>query len=362
MTGADKGKEIARKPSKNLPDDAVDPEGENVGFIWNMTTQVSLPRTKPKIPSIQRSDGSMSVTMTPSGGAWAYGKYPRLLVALFSSFIAAKADCVDFERQTIYIDGSFRKFFESLGPSIGGLTYEVIREQLVNFLGMSFVLKQTTEDDDMGVAFTVGRDYHVNWGRDADDYVNYVRFTPEYWTQLTKNSVPVSIAMVKKLSSSVLALDIYLWLTRRYRGLTRRAFVPWSKLEDQFGIGGPSKTASRDFKKAFRKALDRVLAVYDDANVVVGRNGVTLFPSKTSVPTVEDKRLDKLMEKRQRVSREKKVRDEKVEWRTQYTIPYYAAAETFTQDELYEHFQGETDDCPVCRYSKENVKYHGVWK
>jgi hypothetical protein len=83
-----------------------------------------------------------------------------------------------------------------------------------------------------------------------------------------------------------MSLDIYSWLTRRYSYLREPQSITWEQLSRQFG--GSSATLRR-FRQTFRNALKDVLLAYPQAKVVSGKNGITLFPSATSVPTAREK-------------------------------------------------------------------------
>ena len=91
-----------------------------------------------------------------------------------------------------------------------------------------------------------------------------------------------------------MALDIYVWLTYRNSYLRRPTLVPWAALQAQFGAGySDSAQGLRDFKKAFREALKKVVTIYQ-VQVDDQPRGLLMRPSRTHVakltnPTSGDK-------------------------------------------------------------------------
>jgi hypothetical protein len=83
-------------------------------------------------------------------------------------------------------------------------------------------------------------------------------------------------------------LSIYIWLAYRLHVLTKPTPISWLSLHSQFGAGFKKV---RQFKPTMTDALSMALAVYPEAEVSIGQDGVTLFPSPPAIPKAEAKRL-----------------------------------------------------------------------
>jgi hypothetical protein len=85
------------------------------------------------------------------------------------------------------------------------------------------------------------------------------------------------------LSSSSMALDVYVWLAQRLYRITpnRPQFVPWTAMHEQFGQGF---ARVRDFRRRFLHTLDQVHSVYASARLDEDETGLTLHHSRPPVP------------------------------------------------------------------------------
>lgn len=121
---------------------------------------------------------------------------------------------------------------------------------------------------------------------EAGRWKSVVRLTPKFFAEAIENPVPIDLRAYKALRGSVMAMDIYAWLTHRMAYTTRTTRpIPWASLKLQFGSGLPDDDQGRrDFKKAFLRNLKLVLTVYPAARVDVSEAGLVLHPSPTSVP------------------------------------------------------------------------------
>ncbi len=76
--------------------------------------------------------------------------------------------------------------------------------------------------------------------------------------------------------SSSMAIDIYLWLAFRLKGIEKETPVSWASLWKQFG---PRVGALRNFRTQFVGPLHMALGAYEKAKVTVGDRGLLLEPS-----------------------------------------------------------------------------------
>jgi hypothetical protein len=96
-----------------------------------------------------------------------------------------------------------------------------------------------------------------------------VRLSETFYNQLRDPRVPLDEAALRQLRRSSMAVDAYLWLAYRLRGLRGPTRVGWTALRQQF-----------------REALEMALAVYPEAarrGVRVVEDGLLLAPADPPV-------------------------------------------------------------------------------
>jgi Plasmid encoded RepA protein len=103
--------------------------------------------------------------------------------------------------------------------------------------------------------------------------------------------VPVREEAISAIGTRSLPIDIYIWLAYRLHILTRPTPISWLSLHSQFGSG---VKRVRQFKPTMTDALSMALAVYPEAEVSVGQDGLTLFPSPPAIPKAEARHLGML--------------------------------------------------------------------
>ena len=110
-----------------------------------------------------------------------------------------------------------------------------------------------------------------------------VRLSEEYFRSLGRHAVPLDHRAVAALSSSSMALDIYVWLAQRLHRIRpgKPQFVPWTSLQEQFGQGFGRL---RDFRRRFLQTLRQVCDAYPAARIDADEKGLTLEHSPPPVP------------------------------------------------------------------------------
>lgn len=97
-----------------------------------------------------------------------------------------------------------------------------------------------------------------------------------FYSELRRHPVLVDRAALRELTTSPLAIDIYLWLAFRLHALPKETPIGWDKLWRQFG---PKVGALKNFKTQFEGPLHLALSAYPSAKVRVGDRGLLLEPS-----------------------------------------------------------------------------------
>lgn len=263
-------------------------------FISKLMTQVSLPYRRPKngIKEVVRRNGTLTAKFTATGDSLPYGKYPRLFEMYACTMVKTGDPSFDPETRTLNLGTTFREFLRLLNIEIGGRQLKTIKPQLDNLFRCAYTISNDTDSTSNGVAFTVATKWQIDWLRNEPQerglFENWVQFSQEYIDYLRDSPVPVDLSIVAKLNSPM-SLDVYWWLTRRYSYLHERQSITWQQLYSQFG----STNILPAFKQSFRKAVYDVEYVYPQAQILCGRNYVTIYPSETSVATTAQTRLAK---------------------------------------------------------------------
>jgi len=101
-----------------------------------------------------------------------------------------------------------------------------------------------------------------------------------FFEQLKRHPVPIEDAAIRAISNNSMALDVYLWLAYRLHVLQARCPISWAALKAQFGKGF---VRTGHFRAAFQDSLQVALAVYPNAKVESGPEGLVLHPSPAPI-------------------------------------------------------------------------------
>lgn len=279
------------------------------GFVSRVASQVSLPYRRTNDRQIVRRNGDLTVTFTALGSEMPYGKWPRLFDAYLATMVTSQDSSYDPSRRRLYLGGTWRSFMKRLGANVGGSQLKVIRQQMENWFKTSYMVERATDEKSQGIAFQVGQAWRVDWIREEPQedvlpgFENWIEFGERFIEKVVcDNPVPVSLEALSKLGKSPMALDVYLWVNRRMSYLYAPQLVPWQLLYQQFG----SDSRMAKFKENFKKSVDRVIDAYPSVNITISdERGVTLFPSRTAVPTTAQTRAAELLSKQSRERSEK---------------------------------------------------------
>ncbi|NMM97045.1 replication protein [Bifidobacterium sp. DSM 109960] len=358
---------VDNTPSKDL----VPPEGEpwmSHGFVSKIAAQVSLPYRRPKdgTKEIVRRNGTLEVRFATGADSLPYGKYPRLFELWACTMIKTGDPCFDPETNTLNLGATFREFLRLIGVNIGGRQLKSVKPQLERLFECSYHISNNTKTQTNMRNFVVAEKAHIDWLRDKPQrtgrFENWVQLSKGYVDMLREYPVPVDLKVISRLRKPM-ALDIYWWLTKRVYNLHKPSTITWAQLYQQFG----NNSELRKFKENFKEALADVLAVYP-ADVTVGPQRVTIFPSNTSVPTVAQTRA---AEKRARLERVHDSRGAEVKAAdpedTGHWQKFDAKWEVFTTSELFdvtaarEHRDAlvRRENCRFCKFDQRNEEHHG---
>jgi hypothetical protein len=119
-------------------------------------------------------------------------------------------------------------------------------------------------------------------GRQGRLSLEVARLSEKFFEQLMKHPVPLEEAAIRALANNSAAIDAYIWLAYRLHSLKAPRLVAWSALKAQHGS---SYRAMHHFKPRFLGTLALAMAVYPEAKVDVGDDGILLCPSRPPVST-----------------------------------------------------------------------------
>lgn len=126
-----------------------------------------------------------------------------------------------------------------------------------------------------------------------------MRLSASFFKNITDSPVPIDLRVLRALSKSPLAMDIYAWLVYRIFLLRVKnrpgVVIPWHSLKLQFGADyGDSQRGLIDFKKRFLQRLKEAQLFYPEANVTAKENGLFVGASRLHTRHTGDAKLSRL--------------------------------------------------------------------
>lgn len=209
-----------------------------------------------------------------------FGPKPRLILGYLNT------QAILQQSAFIEVEESLTAFVKRLNLDTKGRNMRIIKDQLARLaaadLRFGVSLDKETATTFKGQIVT---EFDLWLPKDERQRVLWptsVRLDASYFESLVRHAVPLDDRALGALSHSAMALDVYAWLAQRLHRVHPRetAFIPWSAMKDQFGVGYASL---RKFRQVFRVTLSQVLAVYPSARVSLDDRGVGL---KNSPPPV----------------------------------------------------------------------------
>lgn len=243
-----------------------------------------LPQSKPDSPSVRKTNGNSSITVSASNGEWAYGAAPRMFLIYIRSLIKNGSDRVNEEHHIVYLDDTYNSFCNSVGIKYSGSNKDNVMKMVENLATTSIVLKNWSTDGFIAHSFFVANTVALNYGTD-ENKKSFIEFSPEMWALLTENCVPLNPSIVRQLRNDALALDVYQWLAFRAHAMRHETRVTWEALLMQFKYDG---YPMREFRRKFKRALEKIQLAWPELKVEVTETGVIVRPSLPSIQSGND--------------------------------------------------------------------------
>ncbi len=267
---------------KVLSDDA-----EQLGFTYSGFALTSLPHRTSK-ETIWRREGHNLTLLLESGRdrtgnhiGIPYGSYARFILLFLQT------EAVKTRSREIELGRSMRVWLGSMGLSIGGVTYQAVKEQAkrISTCRLTFFGSNGRLDVRSNGGF-VQTEISMSGLVDGDQpslWQDRVILDEQFYRALCEHPVPISEASLRAIGPRSMVLDIYIWLAYRLHALRDNTLVSWPAITAQFGAGF---SRSRRFKEHFLECLEIALAAYPDARVSIDPKGVVLHPSRPPVAKI----------------------------------------------------------------------------
>lgn len=265
---------------------------ERIDFLHTVQAQCGLPYKNPgdDVREWDRKQGTAALrieagsAIDPQTGQFVhlglpYGEKPRLvLIHLASEAVRNQTPVVD-------VEDSMTSFARSLGIETNGHHLRMLKDQLARLASATIRLGVVEEGRALQINTQIVSAFDLWFPKQPDQRVLWpstVRLSEEYYQSLGRHAVPLDHRAIGALSSSSMALDVYVWAAQRlHRVPSRRPqFVAWDTLHQQFGQGF---ARVRDFRRRFLHTLRQVMATYPDAKIEADEKGLTMHHSRPPV-------------------------------------------------------------------------------
>ena len=252
---------LAGLPHRDLP----------AGKEWLIETGFARLLVRPGIRL--RDDNSVEHIGVP------YGTYARLLLIDWQTEALAR------NSRDIRMGPSASAVVARLGVNRGGASNAKVVHQLERLAtcSMDFAFGNDRRGVIVNQRLVEGFEYAGE--RDARTrqdmrLVERVMLSQSFYDELRRHPVLVDRTALSHLTTSPMAIDIYLWLAFRLHSLEKETSIGWDRLWRQFG---PNVGELRNFKTQFAGPLHLALSAYGQARVRVIERGLLLEPSPAPI-------------------------------------------------------------------------------
>lgn len=276
---------------------------DNVGYMARALVQACLPIREPKGSPLGwgRRSGDTVLYLQPGLVAdtsvtdgmpkmvslgYPFGALPRLYLAWLTTEVKRT------KSREIYLGGSQLEFMRSLGiTGKAGTDYRRLKEQLTRLWAARISISSHTKDEITGAVTDVK--HHLSivdsstafWvpsdGSQVAGFESTIRLSELFYNEIVDHPVPINMQTLRELSSSAMAMDVYIWLTYRLYSVRSPTKIYWEHLMAQFG--SEVKDMSK-FRQSFKMALAQVFSAGYTPKLDVQTSCITLFPSALSIP------------------------------------------------------------------------------
>ena len=245
----------------------------------------TLPHRRQQSHRFERVNGRHSVRMSaPRRLGLPFGTYPRLLLAYLTT------QAVRTKGLEIELGASPNDLARKLGLSpISGPrgTAPRLQEQLRRLLSMRLDWKTSLGLAPRSSGSACATAGGTAWWKPLRQLLSsrptwrsQIVLSQDFFEEITRSAVPVDLRAIRQLQRSLLAIDLYVWLTFRMSYLKKPTLVPWQGLQNQIGA---DFSRYRDFRRHVLKRLSQVVSIYPEVRVASRPTGLLLLPSAPHV-------------------------------------------------------------------------------
>lgn len=262
-------------------------EAGALGYMGRALIQATMPHSKVEGNEFVRKNGSFTLTMlAPSEIGLPYGSIPRLLTAWMST------EAVRTRQRELVLGRSLSEFMNQLGLTpTGGRWGSITRlkDQMRRLFSSTISYRQENTGGEAGMNIQVAEGWQLWWEPQNPDqaalWESTLLLTPRFFNEIINHPIPLDIRVLKALSRSPMALDIYCWLTYRMSYLKRNIEIPWGALQLQFGANYANDAQGiRNFKRYFLEGLKKIQPLWPSLSAGSSENGLLLKPSQPHIP------------------------------------------------------------------------------
>jgi hypothetical protein len=260
-------------------------EAGALGYMARALVQATMPHKRTAGEVFLRRNGQLTLRMMadPEVGL-PYGTLPRLLVAWLTTEAARTKE------RTLVMGPTLSAFMAKLDltPSGGARGDSTrLKEQLQRTFSCAIACLYNAQEYQAYMRFALADQYILWWDKKRPDEVTWqstVTLGERFFEEAVGCPVPVDMRVLKALTRSPLAIDIYTWLSYRMSYLKRRTAIPWGALQAQFGSDYPlTARGRRNFKSNFLQQLRKVHVLYPMASFEMTEGCLILLPGKPHV-------------------------------------------------------------------------------
>lgn len=269
-----------------------EPGGDDRTFMHSIMCQVGLPRSKVAGNEFERRSGR-GILAVRAGKVFdgknlvqqpiPYGPKPRLILAYLNTAALRNNSPV------VPVGDSASQFMRMLGIQPGGGprgSYTSFKKQAQALAACDMTLGYLDPQGQPQTYYGKPIESFSAWAPGPEGqkvlWPGVIRFSESYYLTLRAHAIPMDMRAIMALSESALAMDIYaMFSDRLHRIKGHNLLLHWANLKDQFG---QEYQNTKDFRDAFLKALQHVLAVYPKARIKQVTGGLLLLPSPPPIP------------------------------------------------------------------------------
>ncbi|MEV6071837.1 replication protein RepA [Nocardia sp. NPDC052001] len=277
-------------------------EEQELVYTTSYLAQVCLPYRDPgDVPVWQRRNGDIVMTVRPgyttdplSGKAVSLG-YPTGVVPRWALFYVIN-EALQNESPTIVLGDGVVEFFRKINPEgkitggkTGSLTRMITQTNKLFNAAISVERKRVGPDGERATLTTNMSVAHrvLMWGEGGDDRA-VIQLSADFFDEIMNHAVPLDLGALRIFGDDAWCIDLYNFLNWQFHNMQGRKTaltIPLDEVNAQFGNARQLTTppARYKFRKALESKLDRVMKVWDDANVELTTSGLILRPSRPHV-------------------------------------------------------------------------------